>query len=187
MQLGLKTIFDRLCDSAYDGSPTKSEQPRAAAELEEADQIAVAIMEFYGHGPGGSRAPSGSIPHHLKHNAGQSSAKREAKPPISDTVLDALSSFAWTDEHDLLAQNTGHKQNFLHICVTGNYGRLLAFLLDHGCGNSEKQERRDDFGRTPRELAGLMERNEIEVLLSSASARTGPSSTLGKPHQTEYA
>ena len=172
MQLGLKTIFGRLCDSGYDGSQTgsiKSEQLGPAAELEQVDQIAVAIMTVYSRG---------TRPEH------------KAKAHISDIVLEALNSFVWTDEHDLLAHNTGHGQNFLHICVTGDYARLLGFFLDHGCGDPEKQDRKDDFGRTARELAGVMERKEIELLLSSASTRTEPLPDLRgsyKPRQIEYA
>ena len=167
---------------------TKPEQPRAAAELEEADQIAVAILEFYGRGTNGPpQALSGLKHNDQKRHADQSLPKHEAKTPISDIVLEALNSFVWPDEHDLLAHNTGHRQNFLHICVTGNYGRLMRFLLDHGCGASEKRERKDDFGRTPHELARLMERKEIGLLLSSASARAQPPPDLRKPHQIEYA
>ena len=191
MQLGLKTICDRLCDSGYDGSQTASTkpgQPRAAAELEEVDQIAVAIMEVYGRGTNGPpQAPSGSRPNNPKRHTGRSPLTHEAKTLISDIVLEALKSFVWPDEHDLLAHKTGHGQNFLHICVTGNYRRLLRFLLDHGCGDSEKRERKDDFGRTPHELARLMERNEIGLLLSLASARAQPPPDLRTPHQIEYA
>lgn len=78
----------------------------------------------------------------------------------------------WTNEHDLLAHHTGHGQNFLHICVIGNYEKLLRFFLDHGCGDPEKLARRDDYGRTVRELACVMERKEINLLLSST--RTEP-------------
>ena len=187
----MKTICHRLCDSDYNGSQTgstKPEQPRAAAELEEADQIAVAILEFYDRGTNGpSQALGGSKYNNQKRHAGQSPLKREVTTPIADIVLEALDSFVWPDEHDLLAHNTGHQQNFLHICVTGNYGRLMRFLLDRGCGHSEKQARKDDFGRTPLELARSMERKEIGMLLSSASVRAQPPPDLRNPHQIEYA
>ena len=159
MQLGLKAIFDRLCASGYKGSQIPTERPRAAAELEESDQIAAAIIEFYGLAA--TRGP--------KNHDGPD---HEAEAHVEDIVLEALSGFVWTNEHDLLAHEVGHRQNFLHICVIGDFGRLLKFLLHHGYGDQKKQERRDEFGRTASELAGQMERNDIRYLLSST--RPGP-------------
>ena len=161
MQLGLKTIFDRFCPSGYKGSQIPPERPRAEAELEEADQIATAIMGFYGLGT--NRAPPGT-----------SGPDHESEADVEDTVLEALSGFVWTDEHDLLAHEVGHRQNFLHICVIGDFGRLLQFFLHHGYGDQTKQERRDEFERTASELAHQMERNEIKYLLSSTRPGTQP-------------
>ena len=155
------------------------------AELQETDQIAIAILEFYGRGTNESAA-SGSKLHDLEPHNGQPSMAHETKAHISDTVLEALSGFVWTNEDDLLAHNTRHGQNFLHICVIGNYEKLLRFFLDHGCGDPEKLARRDDYGRTARELARVMERNEINLLLSST--RTGPPQDLWDSYeQIKYA
>ena len=157
----MKTIFDRLCHSGYTGFQIPPERTRAGAELEEADQIAAAIIEFYGlvtdSPPPGTSGP--------EQYAGPD---REIEAPIlEDIVLKALSSFVWTGEHDLLAHEVGHRQNFLHICVIGGFGSLLKFFLHHGYGDQQTQERRDEFGRTAGELAHQMERNNIKDLLHS--------------------
>ena len=167
LQLGLKAIFGRLCASGYKGSQIPRERPRAAAELEEADHMAAAIIEFYSldtnRPPPGTSGP--------KHHAGP---VHEAKEHVEDIVLEALSSFVWTDGHDLLAHEVGHRQTFLHICVIGEFGRLLTFFLHHGYGDQRQHERRDQFGRTASELAHQMERSYIKNLLSSTSPGPPP-------------
>ena len=167
LQLGLKTIFGRLCASGYIGSQSPRERPRAAAELEEADHIAAAIIEFYSLDTNRPH-PGTSGP---KHHVGP---VHEAEELVEDIVLEALSGFVWTDEHDLLAHEVGHRQNFLHICVVGEFGRLLIFLLHHGYGDQRQNERRDQFERTASELAHQMERKYIKNLLSSTRPWPGP-------------
>ena len=153
----MKTIFGRLCASGYKSSQIPPERPRAAAELEEADRIAAAILEFYS--PDVNRPPQGTSG--PKDHAG---LDHVAEAHVEDIVLEALSSFVWTNEHDLLAHEVGHRQSFLHICVIGDFGRLFKFFLHHGYGAQKKP---DEFGRTAIELAHYMERNNIKHLLFS--------------------
>jgi ankyrin repeat protein len=110
-------------------------------------------------------------------------------PHIEDEVLRALRSVAWTSEHDILKETTENGENLLHICVTGNYQRLLEFLLDHGCGDPDKQDRRDSLGRTPAQLARLMGRTTIAEMLTEGRGRPPVLDVGGSDisEQNEYA
>ena len=164
MQLALKTSFARLYGpTGYDGPLN----PRSTvAELQDTDQIATAIMEFYSGDNNGPQMPSALTGRRSESHNGQSPPEKEAKKNIEDIVIEALSSLAWTNKHDLLAENTEHEQTFLHICAIGDYQRLLEFLLVHGCDDPAKKGRRDHCGRTAVELAHAMERNRIEGMLT---------------------
>lgn len=166
MQLALRTSFVRLHGPGYDRSQTGSRQsmPEPAAELQEADQIAFAIMDFYKNHTSGS-----------SQTATQSTPEGWATKDVEDLVSRALRSFSWTRDHDLLMENTGFRQNFLHVCAIGDYQRLLTFFLDHGCGDRAKQDRRDYFGRTAVELAHAMGRETIEGMLTWGLERDKPS------------
>ena len=179
LQLGLKTIIGRLCPAGYKGSQIPPERPRAAAELEEADSIAAAIIKFYSLDT--NRPPPDTTG--PKQHAGP---VQEAGEHVEGIVVEALSSFVWTDERELLAHEVGHRQNFLHICVIGQFGTLLTFLLHHGYGDQRQYERRDQFGRTASELAHQMQRDYIKNLLSSTKPAPRPD-PRGPYDQMKYA
>jgi len=192
LQLALKTSFVRLHGPAgHDGSQTPPRNPRSTvAELQETDQIATAITEYYGSDPNRPQIPSGSTGRHSESQNDQPPPEKEAKRSIEGIVVKALGSFAWTSKHDILAENTEHEQTFLHICAIGDYRALLEFLLEHGCEDPVKKGRRDHCGRTAVQLARAMERSTIEGMLTWGPRRDKqPPDVRGsdKLQQTAYA
>ena len=168
IQLALKTCFARLYGPGPPQAPLRD--PRSTVtELQDTDQMATAIIEFHG-----SDTDTNGLRLKHRHSRSSSAPDKEAKTNVEDIVVKSLSSFVWTSKHDLLAEHTEHDQTFLHICAIGDYRRLLEFLLDHGCGDPAKKNRRDYCGRTAVQLAHAMERSTIEGMLTWDLTRDKP-------------
>jgi hypothetical protein len=129
----LRTIFVRLY-----GSDSWKELSREPLRLEpateqEIDKIAAAILELH-------VSDTGSAGRRVKM---PSSLEIGGRKSVEDLVHKALSQFTWTDGDDVLSENTERGQNFLHLCVIGDYQVLLEFLLKYGCINPAIKEKKD--------------------------------------------